>query len=692
MNEDISKLIGELTRLVDALSDRAGIDNSNQGDALPDYTQTRTSPYDKKEQKVISGNSQLTQVEKTRWTHIFKIFGKTYLDMLGDRKPDFDFRNKTDKTSKVINTDVTAPEEKKSFWSKLGAAVIGVIGLLAGLGLAVAAFFKGPGAMGKLMQMIGSGLIKLSSWILRSIVDNLSKWGKGLLHGLKSGPLAKAIANIKAGKFGKIFSKIAQGAGKFLVRSLRFLPGIGALVSFWFAYKNFQAGDYIGGIGELASGILDLATLIPGLGFITGPLGIALDIALLARYATMSEEKRVEQSEKLGPMFEKIKEWVADKWSKYADKLPVIGTFIHMYRAFMHAQSGNMGEAIDSLLQSMFPYIPDVAGKINKGWGFFKSLFGTREQRAQTLARAGEFVFNAKEWITNKLSKLPFFLRKPLEWFNIIEKSDDGNAPMQLTESARNVIQNVKNFFSPLEGISERIREAIPSFSSIKEGITNHFNTFKSNISVLADKVGENWNVINTVAAEKILTAKNKLKEIARDIGERAINIGEGLKTSIFRISDRIFNIGKDLLSKILKLPDLILPKIHELINQIGRIIPVDLIQNISNAGIEFGESLKASIGNIELEVNDGIMISLAESSLDRSNRILIANEQQVKLLKQIKTILVSSSRPQEVEQGPTFGGVPGMRSGSSGFGGQVKSDSLFFNDINNSATAISDI
>lgn len=383
MNEDISKLVGELARLVKTLGDKAGIEGVESTNVFNQSTvdDGSSSPYDKKKQKVKSTRSMLTSEDKNRWGIISKIFAKSFLDLEKKENPNFGF--KKEETGNVVNVDIKQPEEIKSgFWQTLGKAIAGLVLTLAGLGLAIKAFFEGPGTAGKILQMLGTGLMKIGTKILTGIIKIVTNFGSGVLKMLSGSPLSEKLKKIKGTKFGGIFSKIAGSIGGFLLKVLRFLPGIGALVSFWFAYKNFKAGDFIGGIGELGSGILSLLTLVPGLGFIAGPLGIALDIALLARYATKTEEERVEQSQsgKFGEMFKTMGSWIADKFNKYADKLPVIGTFIHMYRAYKHFKDGNVSEGMDSLIDSIFPFVPDLSGKVKSGWNFLKSLFNSKDE------------------------------------------------------------------------------------------------------------------------------------------------------------------------------------------------------------------------------------------------------------------------------------------------------------------------
>jgi len=83
VNEDISKLVGELARLVKILGDKAGIEGVESANIFKQTTvdDGSSSPYDSKKQKVKSTRSMLTSEDKNRWGIISKIFAKSFLDL-----------------------------------------------------------------------------------------------------------------------------------------------------------------------------------------------------------------------------------------------------------------------------------------------------------------------------------------------------------------------------------------------------------------------------------------------------------------------------------------------------------------------------------------------------------------------------------------------------------------------------------
>ena len=55
------------------------------------------------------------------------------------------------------------------------------------------------------------------------------------------------------------FKRLAMNIGKSIGKGLRFVPYLGALIDFAFAYSRFKKGDYIGGTIDVLIGVIGLA-------------------------------------------------------------------------------------------------------------------------------------------------------------------------------------------------------------------------------------------------------------------------------------------------------------------------------------------------------------------------------------------------------------------------------------------------
>jgi hypothetical protein len=87
---------------------------------------------------------------------------------------------------------------------------------------------------------------------------------------------------------GGAFKTISLAFGKFLMKNLKFIPVIGALVSAYSAYTRFKKGDIVGGVIDMASGI---ASFVPGLGT---AISVGLGLVNAGRDLMGSSDKKEE--------------------------------------------------------------------------------------------------------------------------------------------------------------------------------------------------------------------------------------------------------------------------------------------------------------------------------------------------------------------------------------------------------------
>ena len=109
----------------------------------------------------------------------------------------------------------------------------------------------------------------------KSAIDNISKVSSKIVSGVSkifrtvTKPLAKIASKVGGG--GGIFNKIATGVKKLLKNVgptfLKRIPGISAIIGFFFAKKRLERGDIFGAILEMTSG---LASIVPIVGTAVG--------------------------------------------------------------------------------------------------------------------------------------------------------------------------------------------------------------------------------------------------------------------------------------------------------------------------------------------------------------------------------------------------------------------------------------
>lgn len=79
------------------------------------------------------------------------------------------------------------------------------------------------------------------------------------------------------GKVGKGLGVGGKVLGKLGLKALKMIPGVGAILGLVFGIQRFSKGDVVGGLGEIASGLVGL---IPGVGTV---ISMAIDSALMIR-------------------------------------------------------------------------------------------------------------------------------------------------------------------------------------------------------------------------------------------------------------------------------------------------------------------------------------------------------------------------------------------------------------------------
>ena len=109
---------------------------------------------------------------------------------------------------------------------------------------------------GKLMGglLLGAGVIGAALATLKdTIITKFGEFAEAILD----------FGSVVATDIGKLPTMAAKLAKFIPLKTLKFLPLIGSLLSFGFAYDHFKKGQYISGLWELVSGI---ANLFPGVG------------------------------------------------------------------------------------------------------------------------------------------------------------------------------------------------------------------------------------------------------------------------------------------------------------------------------------------------------------------------------------------------------------------------------------------
>lgn len=452
-------------------------------------------------------NPILTSNETTRTYNTGLILAKALYD--------FNIRRKADKKESTIvsqaKAKITPPLLPKTQQQGKGSMILTLFGGIAALiaGLLTDGPLKGT------LKMAAKALIGILTKQLK-LMFNI---GKGAIKGLiPDNFIGKTIANsinsIKAFFKDAIttpFKSLTKGKGfisgivnflKPLVTSLKKVPIIGNLISIGFAISRFKSGDNVGSVIDVLSALTGLLYLIPGIGpAIAFPLSLGLDAlnAFLDIKTSGSKDRNKSKIDLLGSMASSVGNWI----KKNALWIPVIGGFKRMEMSWTSFKSGNIMEGLYQFGSSLLSFVglsPIVTG-IEMLLGF-----GKNKESDQSLSPKSGWFTGLKSWIKSKLMNLPYVLRKPLEWFGILDEST--NESLNIKDTSSSFGDNLKSFFNSI-------------WNSFKKGFVTIKDKLDSSISVStqeATKLIETASTYNpfSLAYNNIIGFNNLLEEDER--------------------------------------------------------------------------------------------------------------------------------------------------------------------------------
>lgn len=169
------------------------------------------------------------------------------------------------------------------------------------------------------------------------------KSGVGSVVG--SGAEAASKIGIKS-----LLPKIAGGLFRTLgVGALKAAPGIGSLISFYFAYDRYQRGDYIGSIIDVVGGLSNLLEFTP-----LAPLGIGLSIgaAVLNGFLDYKAEGKTPEEQQKSKL--NLLKGIGSGIANFIKSIPIIGSIVKGAEGYVKfgmamASGGNAGDIIGGL-------------------------------------------------------------------------------------------------------------------------------------------------------------------------------------------------------------------------------------------------------------------------------------------------------------------------------------------------------
>jgi phage-related protein len=586
---EVSKLIAAVTTLVSALNESAGVTAPGAARAGVD-----DRVNDKKE-KVASAPGLLVrfnepQASDKAWGSIAKIFAKTFVE--ATKGPDYGDESTVAVPAIIQQTAVVQEKTQEGFFSKLIKFLLPIIALVGGIGLSIAALFQGPGVLGNALNLVGKLFATIGQNYITKIGNKLLNLGDDFIKGLAN--LAeggfKLLGIGGGGSLGKMFGGIAAKVGGFLLKAAKFIPFLGAAVSFYFAYKRFQSGDYVGMGLEIASGILNL---IPGFGWIASAI---VDVINITRDFTTTEEERTAGGTGIfSKLFGGIKEWFKANGMTILRSLPVVGSIMYFQEAY------NAGFTTPEGIKKTMIAFASILGAgplVERAVNGLFSLFGEKEEEqtssGATAAVGKSFFQIAKEFVIKQVSKLPFFLRKPLEWLGIIKSAESESEESWMSqgidkskEAGKQVLEKMSEFGS---GVKGWFAASLPGAKEAGKQVLEKMSEFGSGV--------KDWFVASLPGA----------KEAGKQVLEKMSEFGSGVKDWFVASLPGAKEAGKQVLEKMSEFGSGVKNWFSEKMAE-GREKGQEIIANITKSGESIFNAATEMVQNIKSSVESGIEV-----------------------------------------------------------------------------------
>jgi hypothetical protein len=491
---------------------------------------SKNSTFDSDKREKRGG---LSSEQKQNLVETFTLFNQMFFEF--QKKVRVDEKEKT-KVSQIAKANVTPPPlppppmQQKSEGG-FGRFLLGGLAILGGLFTFIAGLMTDSSLKGvlKILSKITiaggikalTGILSKFGGIFGGMFDNVIKFAKSFVDDLGKGVAsiaAKVLPKGGKGLFGKLGASIIKGL-KPAAKLLKRIPIIGSLISVGFAISRFRSGDTVGGVIDVMSGLVGLLDLVvPGLGF---GLSLGLDVlnAFLDIKAGGSNPKASKKKgDILWDMAKGLGAWI---WSR-AEYIPVLGTIKWFGKAYDSFKGGNYMDMLKNFGLGMFALIPG-AGFIIKGVEMLMGFFSDKKPADPKLTENTSWFSKLKDWVKSKLQDLPWWIKKPLSWFGIMEDDSgiNSNAFGDIGAGVKAGFEGSKKFFS---GIWDTIKGPIGD-------AVGYIGKFASDTwSKTKDIAGKAWEGIKSIIPKTWDGVKNVASDAWSSIKENAPKAWEAVK------------------------------------------------------------------------------------------------------------------------------------------------------------------
>jgi len=306
------------------------------------------------------------------------------------------------------------------------------------------------------------------------IGTKIAKWGESIITFLKPGGTS---ATKIAGQSSGALAGISKIAGKIFGRIGRFIPVVGGLISFGFAFSKFKNGDMTGGMLELTSGVLNL------LGAVTGGAG-SIASALLDGYILYRDFQLAKPGNTPdnidGNILDSITGFISNKLMPVLRYAPGIGGIIQLGEAVGKFAGGDMVGGFRDLYGGLYGLIggKGLSDVMTTGFDFIIGMFDSEAVDSPAANRGSTFKeFTSTIWKAVK-DKVSIFGSKVKDYYiDSIPFARDilGDTGASADNGGGNIVKKVVKAginMSPI-GLATKAGSAIADFF-MNDGIITH--------------------------------------------------------------------------------------------------------------------------------------------------------------------------------------------------------------------------
>ncbi len=343
---------------------------------------------------------------------------------------------------------------------------IPLIGTIISFGFAISRFSSGD-TVGGVIDVL-SGLAGLLDLVAPGLGTTLSI-GLDVLNAFLDVKTGGATGKQQGAKM-DLLGDMAKGIGKWIWKNALWLPVIGGFKRMEMSWDALKSGNIMESIKQFAFGMLSFTSL--------GPIVTGIEMLLGFGDEKKTNTKDIKKGSLLGSMTKNIGNWI---W-KNALWLPVIGGFKRMEMSWNAFKSGDIMGGLYQFGASLLSF--GGLGPIVTGIEMLLG-FGDKKESDKSLSPKTGWFSGLKAWIKKKLKNLPWVLRKPLEWFGILDDSDEDTSIK--TSILNSAYDKLKKFASSMwSGITSSL--ALVGDLLVK-GVTTLYNNVKQTLSDAASAV-----------------------------------------------------------------------------------------------------------------------------------------------------------------------------------------------------------